>query len=216
MAKRKPFARMKERMKRNRAYRDKLQDAKQDARFQRKFARVSKKNAKKLKKIYGDISPEEANEINKIQPYVGAMNEELNRQGVPVDDPEDTIEVAAKYNKVVNEDESIPEDVYEDAYVPSSEEFEALESGNHLDFFGLFKKREQNKSKVAPYAGIIAGAFQGGVDAIQRKKNSGQALTPVENEILATRNAMKQDSGKGNMAMLLIIILLVGVIVYRS
>ncbi len=150
------------------------------ARDVRKTARLSKRQAKKLSKIYGDMSPEEIEEINSVQPYTGEMASQLQEDGVMLEDPTDTVEVASKYVQLSPEmDDPIDEDVYNDAFVNVEEDFDS-----HFDF----AKAKQNAKRAL--MGALAGVgneFQKYVGEVEDKSRSGEALTKNEERLLKVK-----------------------------
>jgi len=157
-----------------------------NARDQRKTARLSKRQANKLSKIYGDMSPEEINELNAIQPEVGAMSAELRANDVPINDEEDTIEIASKY-AVMNEDIEDPVE---------ADDVEAAYSENRdpdVSDFEHAEKRSNSRSALkAGLTGVTAalGSYFGD---LKQKQASGDNLTPKEQALLdAKRDITKQ------------------------
>ena len=155
------------------------------ARDQRKTARISARNAKKLGKIYGELSPEEVNQLNEIQPLVGAMSEELSQKGIPIQDEEDTIEIAAKYAQANDDiEDPLDEDEFEEAFVLEEESFESVDKYNN--------RRAVVKSVLT---GIVGGVNEFAKQAAEKEKYD-QPLTKSERAILdAKKDAI--DAGKG-------------------
>lgn len=158
---------------------------KQNARNVKKNAKISVKQAKKLNKIYGDMTPEQVNQINKVQPYAGAMLDELEAKGIPVNDEDDTVEIASKY-AVSNEDIEDPvsvsdiEDAYGDNTDPNVSDFEHAE--------------KSNRSKTIISTGI--GAVMGGVNAYMnglKDKEKQGILTDKEKETLSKVKDAKKN-----------------------
>lgn len=157
----------------------------------RKSAKLSKKQAHKLTKIYGDMSPEEVNEINSVQPYAGAMRSELEENDVPVNDPDDTIEIASKY-AVMNEDidEPIEADDVENAYSENKDP--------NVSDFEHAEKREGSRSMIkAGLTGVTAalGSYFG---QLKQKQVDGEALTSKEKSLLNAKQDIMQQSVKNN------------------
>lgn len=151
------------RKKRNRKLKADLRDQMEEQQIRAKF---SKKNARKLKKIYGDLDPNDINAINEIQPYVGGMAEQLGEAGVPLDNPDDPIEVTTAYNtEILGE---MPPEGYEEAY------------GEGYDDFG--KEKAKNAIKTV-FAGI-AGAFGARKKQAEERAMKGQALTPADKAVM--------------------------------
>jgi len=96
----------------------------QEGRQKRKQARVSRKAAEKLQKEYGDMTPEEIQAINEIEPYKAGMAKELQEQGVELRDEEDPIEVATRYAQVNGDVSPELEGAIEEAYVYEDEDFD--------------------------------------------------------------------------------------------
>lgn len=182
--------RAKARRKRIRKRKDMVMNAKQDAKDQRAMAKISKKNAKRLDKIYKGLDPNEINEINKIQPYVGKMQEQLAEQGVEVSDPNDPIETAMLYNQEVLGDEGFPVDdvIVDTAYTLPDESFESYEHAERQR--GL--ARDAVKGVFAGVSTFIGSRMK---DAKNKKKKGGK-LTAGERALLEadeTGNEIKKD-----------------------
>ena len=176
------------RKKRNRKLRQKLQDELEEkkirARFQVKTAKLSKKNAKKLGKVYGDLNPEEVNQINEIQPYVGAMADQLQEQGVELQDSSDPIEVATTYNR-----EILGEEVGEGT---DAESFELLHSEHEEED----RKKKTGGIIKAAFAGVV-GAFKNLSAQAQAKKAKGETLSATDKAVLNVNeeaNAQVKDA----------------------
>ena len=155
----------------------------------RKTAKISVKQSKKLGKIYGDLDPEEVNEINAVQPYLGVMKEKLDKEGIPYDE-EDPIEVANKYAFAEDEIESpLEEEQFENLYMSNIEEADG------------------GKGRMGSVGGKIAkGAFSfisAGVKSLvgdaQAKKRAGEELTPTETKLLQANQAVRQEVKAGAM-----------------
>jgi len=152
-----------------------------EARNQRKTAKISKRNAKRLKKIYGDLNPDEINEINKIQPYTGAMKEELERQGVELENPDDPIEVAAKFSRITPEmEQPVNDDVIDDAY--SEQDVEGFEGYENFKL-----RRGRGKGILRAALAVFGGAVAGLANQIEEKQATGAELSPVEQKILEAK-----------------------------
>lgn len=189
-------------------------EARANARNQRKIARISKRNAKRLNRIYGDMSPEEVNEINQIAPYTGAMADELEQKGIPIENEDDPIEIASKYVQTSDEmGDPIDQDVYDDMYVNDEEDFES-----HFDYAKA--KNTAGRALKGAFGGVLA-EFGKYTDELKTKKRSGQDLSDNEEKIL---NAEKKARGfvkeqvkgdiMGTITELLPIILLAIVLMY--
>jgi hypothetical protein len=155
----------------------------------RKTAKISVKQSKKLGKIYGDLDPEEVNEINAVQPYLGVMKEKLDKEGIPYDE-EDPIEVANKYAFAEDEIESpLEEEQFENLYMSNIEEADG------------------GKGRMGSVGGKIAkGAFSfisAGVKSLvgdaQAKKRAGEPLTNTETQLLQANQAVRQEVKAGAM-----------------
>lgn len=194
--------------KENRAKRKELRVG---ARNQRKTAKISSRNAKKLSKIYGELSPEQVNELNKIQPYVGAMADELNEKGVPLDDDTDPIEVATKFS--MNEESienPMDEDEFQEAFIDEEETFESLDKYN--------KRRAVAKSVLT---GIVSGVSDYANTAADKQKQ-GLPLTDAERGVLNAKNDAV-SAGKSqfiadnmNKIVLLLVFAVVAVVVFKK
>lgn len=164
--------------KRKQAYRDRLQEEKDAAWFTAKEAKLSKKQAKKLNKIYGDLNPDDINAINQVQPYVADMNRQLEDNGIPVEDSNDPIEVTTKYNtEILGED--APES-YEPAF---SEGYESYD-------------KEKAKTALKTVFGAIAGAFTARKREADTKAAKGQQLSEADKAIMnvnETKNSLVND-----------------------
>jgi len=176
--------------------------AQERAKGQRKMAKLSKRNAKKLGKIYGDLNPEEINEMNKIQPYVGAMVQELQDAGIEVNNQDDPIEVAGTYNSEILGAEQ-PEEV-------NAENFESLYSESLEDV----ERGKIGTALKAVTAGIGAAFGKFAADA-REKKAAGKELSPaersalkVEAEAKEVKNDIKKDEVKKTLYSFIPILLL--------
>ena len=197
-----------ERKARRQARRDKNQRNRQDrkdrraeARNQRKNARISKRNAKKLAKIYGDMTPEEANALNEIQPYVGAMKEELKEKEIPIDNEDDEIEIANKWAQNNDEVENpMDDESFDNIYVHQN-----LDDGTQPQ--GWWQK-------LAKGALTFVGSGVAGLTAqAKEKKAKGEPLTKTESALLEARNQVIKDNVRNELgsifpiALILILIL---------
>ncbi len=140
-------------------------------------ARLSTRQAKKLGKIYGELDPEDVNRINQVQPYVGAMAEELQEDGVALEDPYDPIEVSAKYIQL-NEDTDNPvdEEVYNNAFIDTPEDFDS-----HFDWE---KAKQTAKRALKGALGGIANEATSYISEIEDKKRAGMQLSAQEQKLL--------------------------------
>lgn len=185
-------------------------DSRTNAKDLKKSAKISKKTAHKMSKIYGDMSPEEVNEINNVQPYSGAMKRELEEAGVPINDPEDTIEVASKYS-VLNEDidEPIEADDVEMAY-----------SENDDDDVNDFEHAEKRQgSRVALKAGMagVSAALGSYFGDLKGKQNRGEELSDRESQILRAKKDLTNSAIRNSTSFNLVDIaplLIIGVIAF--
>lgn len=153
------------RKKRNRKLKADLKDQMEEQQIRAKF---SKKQAKKLKKIYGDLSPEEVNQINEIQPYVGGMASQLQEQGVEVENPDDPIEVAAKYNTEILDE-------------PQPEGYEAFDGFTN----GFDKEKAKGLLKIG--IGAITGAFGARKAIAEQKAMKGEPLNTADKAVIAIK-----------------------------
>lgn len=179
----------------------------QNAKDVRKNARVSVRQAKKLNKIYGDMTPEQVNEINKVQPYAGAMLDELESKGIPVNDEEDTVEIASKY-AVANDDIQDP--------VSASDISDAYGENDDPDVSDFEHAEKSNRSKAIISTGL--GAIMGGVNAYMgglKEKERAGTLTDKERDTLSKVNDAKKSVVKSQLnfnLMDIVPILIIGVI----
>lgn len=131
-----------------------------DARDAVKQAKMSKRFAKKMQKAYGDMSPEEVQALNEIQPVLPALNKELEAKGIEVNDPEDAVEVTAKYANANPQIEDVVEqEVIEGAYNFEDESFDDFDRAKAKSILGsVFTgavagiKDYTNKVKMKPVA----------------------------------------------------------------
>lgn len=169
--------RQKKKRKLKQAMRDRLMEKRVGAEEQRKTAKLSKKQAKKLKKIYGDLNPEELNAINEIQPYVGSMADQLQEAGVEVENPEDAIEVGAKYNTEILEEEA-------------PEGYEAFDGFTE----GFDKEKAKGILKIG--MGAIAGAFGAAKANAESRAMKGEPLTQADKAVISLKEAEAEEIKK--------------------
>lgn len=174
-----------------RELRQKRQEARVRARDQRKTARLSKKQAKKLQDIYGDMSPEEINAINEIQPLVGAMKDELEDRGVPLEDEEDPIEIANKFSYVADEVEyPVDEETYDSIFV--RHDFEE-------NLFGMGAKNrsgngEGGKKFLKGMLTFVSGGIKETVNRAEEKQMKGEPITKVEEKLLQANKEVRSEA----------------------
>jgi len=194
--------------------RRKLRQKRQEDRIYAKDAMIrakdAKKYAKKMKKAYGDMSPEEVHALNEIQPVLPKMAEELAKNDIPVTDPNDAVEVATKYANYNPQIEDVaPQDMVEQAYG----------GGAEGDNFDNFDREKAKKVLGSLFVGVVSGVK----DYIGRAKMKPQEQrTPAEQRLIdaektvvtSVGTAYKNDfMGKNG---LLIIAVLVVIIAYKK
>ena len=132
--------------------RRKLRQKRQEDRIYAKDAMIrakdAKKYAKKMKKAYGNMTPEEVQALNEIQPVLPKMAEELAKNDIPVSDPNDAVEVATKYaNYNPQIEDAAPQETVEQAYGGGAE-------GDNFDDFDKGKAR---KVLGSLFVGVVSG-----------------------------------------------------------
>ena len=169
--------RMKARRKRRQQRKDMLMNARQDMKDKVAMAKLSKKEAAKLSKVYGDLDPDQLNAMNAVQPYIGGMQQELQEQGYPVD-PSDPVQTVAMYNSEILGNNDIPEDAINTMYLTPEEMFE--------DFTPQEREHLSDSAKNAIKSGL-KGALTGisdFIDSTKKKAKSGAKLSEAEKSIL--------------------------------
>ena len=138
------------------ALRQKRKSQRIQARDTRKTARMSKKQAKRLERIYGDMSSEDMNALNEIEPYMPEMVAELEDAGIELNDPQDEVEVATRY-VAAQEPEYAKEHEEEinEAYIYDDEDEDYLEHAEKQ------KRRKKNLGKIAGFLGETAARAVG-------------------------------------------------------
>jgi len=194
--------------------RRKLRQKRQEDRIYAKDAMIrakdAKKYAKKMKKAYGDMSPEEVQALNEIQPVLPKMAEELAKNDIPVSDPNDAVEVTTKYANYNPQIEDVaPQDMVEQAYG----------GGAEGDNFDNFDREKAKKVLGSLFVGVVSGVK----DYIGKAKMKPQEQrTPAEQRLIdaektvvtSVGTAYKNDfMGKNG---LLIIAVLVIIIAYKK
>lgn len=169
--------RMKARRKRRQQRKDMLMNARQDIKDKVAMAKLSKKEAKKLSKVYGDLDPEQLNAMNAVQPYIGGMQQELQEQGYPVD-PDDPLQTVALYDSEILGNNNIPEDAINTMYLSPDEMFE--------DFTPQEREHLTDGAKNAIKSGL-KGAVAGladFIDSTKRRAKKGERLSETEKSVL--------------------------------
>ena len=152
-----------------------------EGRFAIKESRLAKKYAKKMRRIYGDMSPEDVNALNSIAPVLPKMAEELEATGVQVSDPSDPVEVAVKYaNANPAIEDVMPQEEVDIAYNQDAD-------GESFDSFNMDKFK-----KVA--GSIFTGAVAGFKDYTNKiKQTPPDKRTPQEQSILNAEKSVKKS-----------------------
>lgn len=128
-------------------------DLKKKMNRQRKMARMSKKQAKKLARIYGDMTPEEIAEINAITPEIATGVDQMQADGYAVN-TQDPVQAMAQYNDVYGPGNGENAPYIEDAYGGTpyydyenvdSESFEDLEDARREAFESLDIQEIRNR-----------------------------------------------------------------------
>ena len=188
-----------------RGLRSELRAKRREARIRatdvKRRAKMSVKQAKKLKDIYGELSPEEVNAINEVQPLLPAMQDELDRKGIEYDE-EDPIETSVKFAQTTDEIED-PMD---------QEDYDELYCYENLD--------EAKKGKLRNIVKGVTSFAVGGINALTReaqdKKAMGMPLSRTEDALVTAKEqaittAKKQyfgESGKYIIPVILVVLLL--------
>lgn len=161
----------------------------QELRQQRKEARIRgrdlakttkqmRKNAEKIRKNLGDLTPEEINELNQTAISTPAMQKALDEAGVEYD-ANDDVEVLHKFNKEVgndqyqygdDEDDDTGEIVEATYYTDEEDSFERLE----------FFDKEKVKGILNSVLNAGIGAFKGYVDKAKSKPKGERTKTEQE------------------------------------
>lgn len=138
------------------ALRQKRKSQRIQARDNRKTARVSKKQAKRLERIYGDMSAEDIQALNEIEPYMPEMVAELDEAGIELNDPTDEVEVASRYVAAQEPDYAAEhEEELNEAYIYDDEDDDFLEHAEKE------KKRKRAYGKIAGFLGETAARAVG-------------------------------------------------------
>lgn len=167
--------------------RRKLRRKRQEDRIYAKDAMIrakdAKKYAKKMKKAYGDMSPEEVQALNEIQPVLPKMAEELAKNDIPVSDPNDAVEVATKYaNYNPQIEDAAPQETVEQAYGGGAE-------GDNFDDFDKGKAR---KVLGSLFVGVVSGVK----DYIGKAKmKPEQQRTPAEQRLIEAEKTVVTSVG---------------------
>lgn len=121
-------------------------DARRAMRKQRQQARMSKRQAKRLRKIYKDMSPEEIAEMNAIAPEIATGSAQIGEQG----QGNDPVASMAAYNSEMGygsgEGQFYPEDADYLETFQDVDDFENLEDTQALD-----------GEEGDPYSAVIGG-----------------------------------------------------------
>lgn len=182
-------------------------------------ARTMKRYNKKLSKKYGDFDPNEAQALASVSPYQDAMNDYLQEKGIPVENPDDELEVAAKYAQL-NPDINDPlnDDIYDDAFVNDDDHYEGMEGYENFDW-----KKTALEGVKGAVKGIGASIKQN-VNDTREKERSGGTLTDSEKRLLdaddKVRSGVKsvvKDAARSkfNEFAPLVVLLLIAVIVFK-
>lgn len=200
------------RMKKRRQLRNKRKSEKEDARDVVERAKIAKKTAEQLKKVYGNMSPEEVQAINSVQPLMPKMVEELQNAEVPITNPNDPVEVTARYaNYNPQIPDVVPQEEIEAAYGENPEGFENFDKKNALKIVGS----------------ALVGAVGGVLDYSNKLKQKPMAeRTPSEQRFIDTSDSVKKTAINSGVKMgvnsvmqdygLLIVLALVLYIWYKS
>lgn len=122
-------------------------NTRQEGRQKRKQARVSRKAAEKLQKQYGDMTPEEIQAINEIEPYKAGMAKELQEQGVELQDENDPVEVGTRYAQVNGDVSPELEGAIDEAYIYEDEDF--------LDCVDEEERKQKRRGAFGKIGGFI-------------------------------------------------------------
>ena len=181
------------------------------ARDVRKTAKISKKTAEKLQKIYGDMTPEEVNQLNELQPLTAAMNEQLTEKGISVENENDPIEVATKFAMTEETiDDPMDTDTYNEAFYDDEETFESVDKYN--------KRKQAVKSVLT---GLVAG-ISDYAESSADKQRAGIPLSKSEQAILDAKESAT-DIGKQsfisdnmNKIVILLVVVIIALFVFKK
>lgn len=188
--------RERERRRRVRERKDRNMRLRQDAKDVIQATKISRKTAKKIAKIYdkAGMTPEEIAELNKLQPVNAAMAEQLQEQGVEVENPDDVVEVATKYNEQILDGQAaeIPTEDYDTAYLRPVEYWEHEEQAED-------SKRQAKKRIFGAVVGGLTGALKVLTQQAKEKARTGQPLSKADKALLDLnrqgRQLAKQQAG---------------------
>lgn len=155
-------------------------EAKDSGKARKRMAKISKKQAKKLKKIYGDMTPEEIQQLNEINPLVPEMQKQVEEAGGTIENPDDPIEVAAKFDETVLQNEQTAQ-VDE---VTQGESYEAFFGGNESFEHMSDDKKKKMRGFFKNAFGFIKGGISSVMQQAQDKQLEGQPLTEAEKAVL--------------------------------
>jgi len=169
----------KARVKRRRETRLRRQIGRIDMRDQRRRARMTKRQAKRLGRIYKDLTPEEIEATNSIQPYLPQMANELQNSGIELQDPTDPIEVATRYaNATPQIQAEVPQEIIDSAY-----------SDENDDNFDDFDRQKAKGILGSAIVGISAG-IGNYIQGVKRKPLDQR--TPQEQRLLSGAQQVQQ------------------------
>lgn len=149
--------------------------------------KISSKLQKKfIKKGYGEIDTEQADTVNELQQLAPAMSDYLDDREIEYD-PEDPIEIAAKFTQT-NPDiiDPLDDQTYDDAFVNDDDYYSGVEGYENYDW------KKAAKGAAMGALGAIGNSASDYVKELQDKKNKGVALTDREKQLLGA-----VDTGKG-------------------
>lgn len=170
-------------------------DLRKRMRQQRAMARMSKRNAKKLAKIYGDMSPEEIAKMNDIAPDVAGGMAQLGNDPTAPPPTGDPVADMATYNAQYGEDE------YGEQFDLNKLRFWTKNKHRDDDAFDSLDDEESGFNDYVKAAGDISGIMGSFVNNFRKRgKQNVEGLEDYENflGINIKEFVNKLRGGKGN------------------
>jgi len=168
-------------------------DARRAMRKQRQQARMSKRQAKRLRRIYKDMSPEEIAEMNAIAPEIATGSAQIGEQG----QENDPVATMAAYNSEMGSGSG------EGQYYPEDADY--LETFQDVDYFENMEDAEANDGGDGdPYSAVIGG-IGGIIDQFRQnfERNKPEnfdrenLVGPAQENLFGLDKFWKQLTGKG-------------------
>lgn len=134
---------------------------------------------------YGKFHPHANDALDTLAPLQDAMADDLTEKGVPLNDPDDTVEVATKFAEHNDDiDDSVDADDLDAAY--NNEDSEGDEDNfDHVEKAGL-KAGAMNALKAA--LGSVGNDVSNHIDKLAQTKASGGQLTKSQQQLLDASN----------------------------